>query len=220
MADRHSHAALRQPADQLQRAGQLRSDRDHATVLDKRGERLARHLGRQLQKRRIVRPAFRRCQEGALEVEAKRLRAVVGGSRCPCAYLVRELGKAVNRCRDGGRQKGRHAAAQEGAGHAVERGPIAHGVVATPAMNVDVDKTGDDQGRVLRESGIRIYPGDHPALDGYDPRDNRVVEHQPTANRLAHAPAAISAPCTAAPIAPAHTPNCAGTIATESRDVT
>ena len=145
---------------------------------------------------------------------------------------------AANRwsCRDrrahGGREERGHAASRERSRHAASARRAIHGVVAAPAMDVDVDEAGrhDDDPGDRGPAGTRDPSGStrRPvALDDESPGDDGVGQDEPSdelggepmgsgppPGATARTSAACSAPCTAAPMAPAHVPSSASTTST------
>ena len=112
----------------------------------------------------------RRREERALEVEAQRLRPVVGRVGDPGAHALgepRQLGLGERRRR---RQERGHALAQQGLGHAGQGARVAGGVVAAPAVDVDVDEARGDE----RSAGRRLV-----RLVGLDRRDPAVLDRDP-----------------------------------------
>ena len=189
-------------------------------TVQQRLEGVRRDIGRDPERRRIVGAAPFRRQERALEVEAEGLSAVGRGRRTPAAHPFRELDERRERRCDRRRQERGDAATQEGAGHPVERGGIAHRVVPAPTVDVDVDEPRRDRREVVLDRGLGDAD-DPPVLDADHAGHHPIVEDQPAAGLgHAHEPiVACSAPWIAAPIAPAWTPNSALTRWTASSEV-
>ena len=155
-----------QPADELDRAGQLGRDRHQPEPVEERLERRRRDVGRDLQVGRVVGAATGSGEERALQVEPERLGAVGRGVRRPVADAIRRSRRApIERRRHGGRQERGHPVSQQAAGHPVERGAIAHRVVAAPAVDVDVDEAGADERAVGRPRRAELDRGDQTGLD-------------------------------------------------------
>ena len=70
---------------------------------------------------------------------------------------------------------------QQGAGHPVQRGRVAHRVVAAPAVDVHVDEARGDIG-AARGRRVVLHGGDPAVRDLDPPRYDPVVEDQPTAD--------------------------------------
>ena len=71
--------------------------------------------------------------------------------------------------------------AQQGAGHAVERGRVAHRVVAAPAVDVDVDEPRRDE-RAVRGRRVVLHGRDPAVRDLDPPRFDPVLEDEPAAD--------------------------------------
>ncbi len=85
MADRDGRPASLQPADELERPGQLGRDGHEPEPIDERLERPDRHIGWDPQERRIVGAMTGRREERSLEVEPEWLGAIRRGRRHPAA---------------------------------------------------------------------------------------------------------------------------------------
>ncbi len=86
----------------------------------------------------------------------------------------------VERRRHRGRQERGHAAAEQPASHAVERGSIAHRIVTAPAVNVDIDEAGRDVRRFRRGVVVDLDRGDPPVLHDDPAGRDAVLEDQST----------------------------------------
>ena len=121
VTDRRGDAAVAQPADELDRHRAARG----RSVISRRpsSERLERRAGRRPGTRscRVMRAASGRGEERAFEVEPERLGAVGRGVGQPGPDPLGEPGELVERRGHGGRQERGHAAAEQPAGHPVER---------------------------------------------------------------------------------------------------
>ncbi len=184
MTDRDPDAETRQALDQLEAAGDLGRDGRQAQALDERLDVGPKDVRRVPDELLVVCALARRRDERPLEVEPERVGAVGRGDRDPGPDALGEGMQLRQRRRPGRRQEGRHAVAEEGAGHPVEVSRRPHRRVATPAVNVDVDEAGGEI-RQLAVGGRRrsIDPdGVDPAVhDRERPDDDLVVEHEPAA---------------------------------------
>ena len=152
-------AAVAEPGDELERAGDLRRDRDEAQAVQVGLEVLVAQVGWGSEQGRVVGAALGVRQPRSLEIRAERLRPVGGRHRHPVADLVDEPVQVVERRRDAGRQERGHAVAQEVPRHPIERGSAAHRVVAAAAVHMDVDEARRDV-RGLPAAGLAA-----PGLD-------------------------------------------------------
>ena len=181
--DRHHHALVVEPADEIRGTGKLRGERQETQTVDQRFERLARGTGRFAKMGRRVGTALARSQERTLEIEPERLRAVGRRGRHPCPDPVGEGGERVEWRRDRGRQERRHAPPKERLRHAIQGVGIAHRIVAAPAVDMDVDEPGRDVGQTV-VGGLQVDGSDPAVLDRDTPALHPVVEDEPAADDL------------------------------------
>ena len=181
VAERRRHAALAEPADQLERARQLRARSSCSRSPSTSGSRSpGRRRPGARRKAGSCAPARRRRDERALEVEPERLGAVGRRVRDPAADALgepRETGSgavtAVGRNDVTPRRSSARAIPSSAVG-------IAHRVVAAPAVDVDVDEPRrDDRASGLGVS-LRARPRRSTVLDPHAARDDPVVEDEPS----------------------------------------
>jgi len=189
MPERHRDARTTERPDQVGRAGELGCHRKEPQTICQRLDRLGRDICRGSELHLIMGAAPGVRQERSLEVEPERFGAVAGRARHPRTHALGEGGQVVERRRDGGGQERGHAATEQGPCHPIEGVPVAHRVVAAPAMDVHVDETGCDVGGILRNAGcVDIHGRDEPVIDRHAPRSDAVIEDQPPRDRMRRQP--------------------------------
>ena len=171
-------------------------DGDEPQPVEERLERRSRHVARDAEvapgRARRVGPGAR---NGPSRLNPSGSAPSVGASGQPGPDALGERGELVERRGHGGRQERGHAASEQRAGHAVERGAVAHRVVAAPAVDVDVDEARrDDTARPPPSPVVEVDRGDPPVLDRDPAGRHPIVEDQATADGRGRRSAAHRSP--------------------------
>ena len=141
MPQRDVHPRAGEPAHQVEGSLALGRYGHDSQPVEHRLQHGAIHSRGKLDERLVLGALLLRRDARPLDVEAERLRAILRRARHPATHAVGEGCELLERRgHRRGHERG-HPVAQECARHPVQSRLVAHRVVATPAMDVDVHES-------------------------------------------------------------------------------